>query len=55
MFWKGEGIAKNWEEQGSYEYHNFTKLNPKEEGDRKIVKDYWLFNEKAEGLSLYTY
>lgn len=34
MFWKGEAIAKPWEEQGSYEYHAFTKLNATDPKDQ---------------------
>lgn len=42
MLWKGQDIAQPWKEHPSQEYHIFTKLDPSNEGDRKIVKDYWL-------------
>ena len=54
MFWKGDGIAKAWKDQGSYDYHTFTKLDPTAAEDQKIIKDYWLGRDAAEGLSLYS-
>lgn len=54
MFWKGEEIAKAWKEQGSFEYHIFTKLNPATADDQKLIKDYWLGRDTAEGLFLHS-
>lgn len=54
MIWKGEEIAQTWKDQGSYEYHSFTKLDSTQVEDQGVVRDYWLKRDSAEGLALYS-
>ena len=53
MFWKGDEVSQVWKQQPNYEYHQFTKLDPKNPNDKAIIKSYWLQEEQAEGLSHY--
>jgi len=51
--WRGEGIPAEIKELDSYEYHNWTKLDPSKEEDRKKVSEYWTHlneDEIADGV-----
>jgi elongation factor 1-gamma len=39
--WRGEGIPFEIKDLDSFEYHNWTKLDPSKEGDKKKVAEYW--------------
>lgn len=53
MLWKGTDIAQEWKDHPSYTYHLFTKLDPKNDEDKKLILDYWLAKPTAEDLPLY--
>ncbi len=40
--WRGTEIPEEWKEHQSYDYFQFTKLNPKDEKDQKLCTEYWL-------------
>ena len=51
--WRGNGIPNEIKELDSYEYHDWVRLDPKNEADRKKIEEYWTKlneDEIVEGL-----
>jgi hypothetical protein len=52
MLWEGTEITQVWKDHPAFEYHKFTKLSAQNPEDRKLILDYILEAETAEGLAL---